>query len=157
MARYNHWMNNKLYLLCDGLKDSDRKEDRKLFFSSIHGTLNHLLFGDIAWLSRFLHDEENSPSFGVELFSDFDELRTARQNWDQRILQWAEQVDVLWLRTDFSFTSKTDGLTRTLPAWKLATHMFNHSTHHRGQLTAVLSQLGLDYGATDLPFMPDDV
>ena len=43
---------------------------------------------------------------------------------------------------------------RTVPHWVLVTHMFNHQTHHRGQATTLLSQLGLDVGATDLPFMP---
>jgi uncharacterized damage-inducible protein DinB len=35
----------------------------------------------------------------------------------------------------------------------LVTHMFSHQTHHRGQVTTLLSQMGLDMGSTDLPFM----
>ena len=54
----------------------------------------------------------------------------------------------------FTYTSNVDGATRTLPSWILVAHLFNHQTHHRGQLTALLSQLGLDPGPTDLPFMP---
>ena len=35
------------------------------------------------------------------------------------------------------------------------THFFNHQTHHRGQVTTLLSQLGRDYGATDLILLPE--
>lgn len=157
MARYNHWMNNRLYEVCAGLDDDVRKENKQLFFHSIHGMLNHLLFGDIAWLSRFLQHEDNIPELGKELFADFNELRTARLQWDKQIQQWADTVDEQWLGSAFSFTSKVDGVSRTFPAWKLATHLFNHGTHHRGQLTTVLTQLGLDYGSTDIPFMPENV
>ncbi|MEM6581636.1 MAG: DinB family protein [Pseudomonadota bacterium] len=48
-----------------------------------------------------------------------------------------------------------DNRAHTFPAWILVAHMYNHQTHHRGQLTTVLSQMGYDYGATDLPFMPE--
>ena len=53
MARYNRWMNERLYALCAGLDDDERKRDRGAFFGSIHGTLNHLLWGDRMWLGRF--------------------------------------------------------------------------------------------------------
>jgi len=155
MSRYNEWMNARLYAVCGGISDADRKADRGLFFGSIHSTLNHLLYGDIAWLSRFLGDEGAVPDLGKELYSGFDELRTARQDWDARIISWADSVAELWLAADFTFTSKVDGASRTKPAWTLVAHMYNHQTHHRGQITAVLSQMGYDYGATDIPFMPE--
>ena len=53
MAAYNAWMNERLYELCASLPDAERKRDRGAFFKSVHGTLNHLLYGDRAWMSRF--------------------------------------------------------------------------------------------------------
>ena len=53
MAEYNQWMNGKLYDGCARLSDEERKRDRGAFFKSIHGTLNHLVWGDRAWLPRF--------------------------------------------------------------------------------------------------------
>lgn len=47
-----------------------------------------------------------------------------------------------------------DGKTRAPPRWVLATHMFNHGIHHRGQLTTLMKQLGVDPGVTDLPWLP---
>jgi hypothetical protein len=46
MARYNRWMNERLYATCSAMQDVERKRDRGAFFGSIHGTLNHLLWGD---------------------------------------------------------------------------------------------------------------
>ena len=155
MSRYNEWMNSRLYAVCEKITDADRKADRGLFFSSIHGTLNHLLYGDIAWMSRFLGKEEAVPELGKELYTDFDELRTCRQDWDVQIINWADSVSEAWLAATFTFTSKVDGASRSKPAWMLVSHMYNHQTHHRGQITAVLSQMGYDYGATDIPFMPE--
>jgi uncharacterized damage-inducible protein DinB len=155
MARYNAWMNARLYRVCAGVDDAIRKADRGLFFGSIHTTLNHLLYGDIVWLSRFRQVEVEVPPPGAELHPEFESLWQARTAWDDEIFSWSASVDESWLRRDFSFTSKVDNLNRTHPAWVLVTHMFNHQTHHRGQLTAVLSQMGHDYGSTDIPFMPE--
>jgi uncharacterized damage-inducible protein DinB len=70
------------------------------------------------------------------------------------IEEWAEGLEELWLAADFTYTSRIDGRTRTFPAWLLVTHLFNHQTHHRGQLTTLLSQVGIDPGVTDLPWLP---
>lgn len=153
MARYNAKMNDQLYNACATIPDQQRRADMKLFFKSIHGTLDHLMFGDIAWLSRFMGREDEVPEFGGILYPDFSELALARKEWDQKIIDWADHLEQSWLESDFSYVSKVDGNSRTKPAWLLATHMFNHSTHHRGQLTAALSQLDIDFGVTDLPFV----
>jgi uncharacterized damage-inducible protein DinB len=154
MARYGAWMNAKLFALCAGLPDEVRKQDRGAFFRSIHGTLNHILSGDLAWLSRFTGDPEVPPPLGVELFADFDPLVSERQRCDARLQTWSAQVEHGWLEAPMAFTSQTDGIRRTLPTWVLVVHMFNHGTHHRGQLTTLLRQLGLDPGETDLHKLP---
>ena len=153
MASYSRWMNDRLYAVCGGLSEEARQADRGLFFRSIHGTLNHLLFADMAWLSRFREESIQLPPMGTELYADFDALREARRDWDERIAAWTAGISEDWLARDYTYTSRLDGRTRTQPNWLLAAHLFNHGTHHRGQLTAALSQLGADYGSTDLPFM----
>jgi uncharacterized damage-inducible protein DinB len=81
-------------------------------------------------------------------------LSDSERKRDRVIEDWAERVDERWLAEDFTYTSRIDGRTRTLPAWLLVAHMFNHQAHHRGQLTTLLSQLGVDPGVTDLPWLP---
>lgn len=153
MAEYNHWMNQKLYALCAEIPDEIRKQDRGAFFQSIHGTLNHLLFGDRVWLGRFT-GQPFAARIGQELYANFAELRLEREKTDLQLLSWTKTLTDNWLHHSFQYTSGVDKKTRTLPTWVLVTHMFNHQTHHRGQLTTVLSQLGYDPGITDLPWLP---
>ncbi len=154
MAEYNTWMNERLYALCASISDEERKRDRGAFFGSIHRTLNHILYGDLAFMSRFTRDPAEVPELGIELHGDFQELWLARTALDQRIVAWAATIEADWLEQTLTYTSKVDNVSRTVQQWVLVTHMFNHGTHHRGQVTTLLSQMGLDLGTTDLPFMP---
>lgn len=155
MARYNQWMNNKLYRVCADVPDPDRKRDLGAFFKSIHGVLNHLLYGDKAWMGRFTGRPFEVTIIGQELYEDFEELRAERQATDQQILDWSQELSLDWLEAPFEYASNVDGKTRCLPTWVLVTHMFNHQTHHRGQVTTLIKQLGHEPGVTDLPWLPE--
>lgn len=153
LAAYNRWMNQRLYAVCADIPDVERRRDRGAFFKSLHGTLNHLLYGDRAWFGRFIQ-RPFGPGVGEELYMDFEVLRTERELTDDEICTWSVTLDPAWLARPFTYTSKVDGKTLTRPTWLLVGHMFNHQTHHRGQLTTLLSQMGIDYGETDWPRMP---
>ena len=131
MAEYNRWMNERLYTACSTLSDGERKKDRSAFFGSIHRTLNHILFGDLAFMSRFTGDPAVVPELGMDLHEDFQELRVARSTLDARILEWSNAVTREWLSEELTYKSKIDGISRTIARWVLVTHMFNHETHHR--------------------------
>ena len=107
MARYNRWMNEKLYAICADLSDAARKQDRGAFFKSIHGTLNHLLFGDIVWMARF-QQLEGPDRIIAELHADFGELRAAREAMDARILDWSAALTTEWLAAPFTYVSNVD-------------------------------------------------
>ncbi|OED37296.1 damage-inducible protein DinB [Chromatiales bacterium (ex Bugula neritina AB1)] len=153
MAAYNQWMNERLYNVCDSISDSERKQDLGAFFGSIHNTLNHIMLGDLAFMSRFSGTPETVPELAVNLYDDFTQLRHAREALDNRITDWSATVTDDWLRQQLTYKSKVDGGDITAPHWVLLTHMFNHETHHRGQITTLLNQLGHDMGTTDIPFM----
>ncbi len=153
MAQYNEWMNTRMYAMCATLPDAELHEDRGAFFKSIYATLNHIAYGDLAFMSRFTGNPGIVPEPGADLFGAFDMLRAERAALDQRILDWSASLSADWLAESLTYTSKIDGRTRTVPKWVLVTHMFNHQTHHRGQVTTLFSQMGLDVGTTDIPFM----
>ena len=155
MAEYNQWMNQKLYTLCAEIPDPERKQDRGAFFKSIHGTLNHLLYGDRAWLGRFIEQPFAGKVIGQDLYTDFEELWEQRQLTDRQMIDWSKRISPAWLARPFEYKSSVDRKTRSLPTWVLVVHLFNHQTHHRGQLTTLLSQLGHDPGVTDLPWLPN--
>lgn len=154
LSRYNRWMNERLYAVCADIDDAERRRDSGAFFKSIHGTLNHLMWADHMWLHRFTGRPKPTTRINEPVHDDFDELRRAREATDDEIDHWVAGIDDAWLAGPLTWTSGIDGAERTLPMWVAVTHFFQHQVHHRGQLTTLLSQLGVDYGITDLPFMP---
>lgn len=154
MARYNRWMNERLYALLAELDDAERKRDRGAFFGSMHGTLNHLLWGDRMWLGRFIDVPCTFPAFGADMYVDFAELAREREITDRAILEWAGSVGAAWLAGRLTYTSKVDGRTRAMPRAVAVLQLFNHGTHHRGQLTTLIAQAGRDPGVTDIPWLP---
>jgi uncharacterized damage-inducible protein DinB len=154
MAAYNAWMNGKVYAACSTLPHAVLVEDQGAFFKSIYLTLNHIAYSDMAFLSRFTGDPSEAPPLGHDLFGSFEALRAERPTLDHRLLNWTSTLTADWLALSLTYVSKVDTRERTVPRWVLVTHLFNHQTHHRGQVTALLSQRNIDVGSTDIPFMP---
>lgn len=154
LAEYNAWMNEKVYEAAGRLTDEQRKADRGAFFGSIHATLNHILWADAVWLSRF--EALPGPGGGTrtEVASDYEQLRQLRREMDERITLFARQLTPEWLREPLEWKSGALKRIFTQPRWLLVTHLFNHATHHRGQVTTLLTQAGIDVGVTDLAFSP---
>ncbi|HEX8552066.1 MAG TPA: DinB family protein [Abditibacteriaceae bacterium] len=154
LARYNRWMNEKLMEECSKLSDEERKIDRGAPFRSIHGLWNHLHLADRVWLSRFGFGEFSARSLDEEVFSGWEELRAAQQEVDATISRWAASLTLEILGGELQFTPMSRPGQITLPMLQVALHFFNHGTHHRGQISALMEQAGLDCGVTDLAAMP---
>jgi uncharacterized damage-inducible protein DinB len=152
MAEYNAEMNRRLYGAAARLSDAERRQPRGAFWSSIHGTLNHLLWGDQQWMSRF--DNWPKPDVAIQqsagLIDDFAMLSAARQKADADISRWAVKVDDAWLDQDMTWFSGAANREVNAPHRLLVTHFFNHQTHHRGQVHAMLTAAGQETGDTDL-------
>ena len=107
MAAYNAEMNCRLYDAASRLTDAARREPRGAFWGSIHGTLNHLLWGDRAWMARF--DGWERPPLPLResagLIADFGALRVARVAADARLQDWAGRVTDAWLADDQTWFS----------------------------------------------------
>jgi uncharacterized damage-inducible protein DinB len=155
MASYNRWMNSRLYETCAQLSDEQRKRDVGAFFKSIHGTLNHLLLADRVWMGRFTGTPFAVNSLRDELYSEFEQLRRAREQEDARITVWVEGLQPSDVAGELRYTSIVNPEPRCYPMWFVLSHFFNHQTHHRGQITTLLSQFELDPGVTDLLALPD--
>jgi uncharacterized damage-inducible protein DinB len=156
MARYNRWMNDKVYALCARIPDADRKADAGAFFKSIHGTLNHLLLADRVWMGRFVGAPFRPASLAEELYADFDTLRIERARTDRDIEAYADGLDESAVAATLTYTSIVSPAPRSIAMALALAHFFNHQTHHRGQLTTLLSQRGVDPGVTDLMWLDQD-
>ncbi|KKO46782.1 hypothetical protein WG68_02175 [Arsukibacterium ikkense] len=159
-AKYNLEFNGRLFALVAGLTDNERKKDLGAFFGSIHGTLNHILLADRIWLGRFARAFPDMAALQTatlvyqfsslrdELCPDFAELSAQRRVTDQVIVSWAAELTDEQLASTMRY-SNSQGQSREHPTWVAVAHMFNHQTHHRGQITTLLHQLGYDAGVTD--------
>ncbi len=158
MARYNAWQNGSIYGAADRLTPAQRQEDRGAFFGSIQATLAHLLWADQMWMMRLCGTP--APRAGTipestRAYPDWQELRADRQDCDDALSRWAAGLDATALAGDYSWHSASAGATLTRPRWLLVTHMFNHQTHHHGQVHALLTAFGVQPAATDIPFLPE--
>ncbi len=154
-SRYNRWMNDKLYGLAAKLSDEARKRDAGAFFESIHGTFNHLLVADRVWLARFRGVAVPSGfiapgirSLDQDLYEDFAELRRERALTDDELSGWVSGLSAEQLMAPLVYGRR--GKTQESPLWWAVAHLFNHQTHHRGQITTLFTQQGYDPGVTDL-------
>ena len=154
MAAYNAWMNDKLYGRAVRLDDADRKRDLGAYFKSLHGTLNHILLTDKAYLAGFRGERFEMASFDRELHVDFDALGADRRTTDEAICAWAATLDEAALLRPMPYFDASRGELASRPAWCMVLQLFNHQTHHRGQATTILKQLGVDPGVTDLLQLP---
>jgi uncharacterized damage-inducible protein DinB len=156
MAAYNSWQNRSLYAAAAGLDDAARRQDRGAFFGSIHGTLSHLLWADQRWMHRFAGWEDLPVAIedSAAWQPDFDRLHAARGEADAGIAAWAQALDAGWLAGDLTWFSGVSRREMRKPRALLVAHMFNHQTHHRGQVHAMLTAAGARPEPTDLPWMP---
>lgn len=158
MAGYNAWQNRSLYAAADGLSDAERRRDRGAFFGSLHATLNHLLWADRIWMSRF--SDLDPPPGGVETspncYPDWAAMAKARPELDSAIVDWSKSVDQDWLAGETTWFSTIMKRMSTKPTALVVVHFFNHQTHHRGQVHAMLTAAGAKPEDTDLVMMPGD-
>lgn len=161
LASYNQWMNSKVYDAARQLTATDFAKDRGAFFGSILATLNHIVVGDTIWLKRFathpsclitLQEVVKLPSptsLNQIIFHDFSSLNEHRDWLDEQIINWIGELSDDDL--DYVLTyHNTKGVSANKCYSNLLLHFFNHQTHHRGQVSTLLSQAGADIGVTDL-------
>ncbi|MEL6685053.1 MAG: DinB family protein [Pseudomonadota bacterium] len=158
MARYNAWQNKGLREMIPTIAREELYRDRGAFFGSIMGTLNHVLWGDATWISRFDGGAgpDVPPKEHLEMTPTPAVWAAERFRMDARISLWAQSVSAIDLTGDLTWTAALSGDEMSKPMGLCVVQLFNHQTHHRGQVHAMLTAMGLKPNDTDLPFMPED-
>ncbi|KAB0326219.1 damage-inducible protein DinB [Janthinobacterium sp. BJB301] len=161
MAAYNEVMNEKLYSAAGQLSQEELFADRKAFFGSLFGTMNHLVVADTIWLKRFCGHPARQPALDAiraaaapaalnqPQAEDLTGLLRLRHTLDQTIQRWAADLTPDDLEQPLGYANMKGMVSRKRYS-SLIMHFFNHQTHHRGQATTLLSQSSIDIGATDL-------
>lgn len=161
MAKYNKRMNLQVYKAAEQLTNEQLHEDRRAFFGSVLGTLNHVIVGDLIWLERFRFHSDNYNSLADLqkydtpralshiLYTDYRTLEEARAGIDELILKWIDtELTESDLKRDFHYSNAHD-VKSVRNFSEVLSHFFNHQTHHRGQVSTLLHQFDCDVGVTD--------
>jgi len=168
MAEYNRLMNQRILEASSMLSDTGLNEDKGAFFKSVLMTLNHIMIGDILWMKRFLsfpsnvssmvtmNDIKKPASLDQLLYSDLSSFQQERARIDDIIINWCHELSNSDLDSPLSYTN-FKGEQHNKRLGDLVLHVFLHQVHHRGQVTTLLSQEGIDFGETDLPEIVPDI
>ncbi len=151
-ARYNEWANNRLYNALKSMTDSERREDRKAFFRSIHNTMNHILLADLLYRQRLEKKPITFNSLDEIVHEDFEDLENAHRSNDKWYSELCMGLTEKDLDSDFSF--KAVGMDKdeyyALPLKVCLTNLFQHQIHHRGQVHHMISHANYDPPPLDI-------
>jgi len=157
MAKYNTWQNSQLLDVVEVMDHGDLAQDRGAFFGSILGTLNHLLWGDLLWLARFDKARQAPEGAHLTFCADGPAWCEGRRRCDQAIEAWAHALEPGQLEGDLLWYSGALQDDFKKPMRECVVHFFNHQTHHRGQVHAMLTAAGQNAPVSDLVFMSESI
>ena len=150
LANFNKWTNEKIITSCKKLTETEYKKNREAFFSSIHGTLNHLLVVDRAYISRIEGKDHGLKGLDQILFESLLLLEEARIKEDKRLVDLVNSLLEESIHKEITYKGFETGNTTYTINMILLT-LFNHQTHHRGQIHNMLSQAGVKPPQIDIP------
>ena len=150
LANFNKWANTNIFSSCKELDDIKYKKDRKAFFSSIHGTLNHLLVVDRAFIAHIKGKNHGLKSLDQILYENLFQLEEARIKEDKCLVDLVNNLSEESIHKEITYNGfETGKTTHTINIILIS--MFNHQTHHRGQIHNMLSQAGIKPPQIDIP------
>lgn len=153
LARYHLWASEKLQAHVDTLSDTDYRRDAGLFFGSVHGTLNHLLVAEHRlWYARFAEGGSSATDLAEEVESDRARLGERIVEAAARWGDWISGLSPTRFEGTLDYTT-TRGVAQSLPFDLTLAHVFNHATHHRGQITAAITAMGYSCPEIDMVWM----
>jgi uncharacterized damage-inducible protein DinB len=151
LARFNRWANEHIYGCVAELPEPAYREDRGAFFGSVHNTLNHILVLDKLWRGRLQDRDLGVHTLEQILYDDFEALRAERIQEDDELISLADGYTEDGLAAPLVYQS-VDGNTYEVPVGLILNTLFNHQTHHRGQIHCLLTQSGLTIPPLDILF-----
>ena len=145
---YNRWANAQILDAVSHLTPEQLTRDLSTSHHSVQETLTHILAAEWIWLMRC---RGNSPNALLDptAFSGLDSLREKWAEVEQEQKSFVDGLTDESLQSVFAYTN-TKGEQWQYPLWQIMQHVVNHSSYHRGQVTAMLRQLGAAVVMTDL-------
>jgi uncharacterized damage-inducible protein DinB len=155
-AKYNQNVNKNLYGIILGLPDDQLTRKFEVYHTSIYDTLFHIMVSDLFWMKRIAKVFEKSPSLEKtiipsidlsklkeDLGGDREKLSNLRGEVDQAIDKFVNDLQEADYEKALRYKNhKGEEIEKEI--WKVLMHMFNHQTHHRGQVSELLDMLKID-------------
>jgi uncharacterized damage-inducible protein DinB len=155
LSRYNREANVKLFAILAALPAGEFSAARGSYFDSIGGILSHTISGDINWMRRFrelfgnqgpLAHARLQPAGHAWINFEFDtleELARERVVVDGLLTEFVANADTTRFGEVLAY-SDSSGTPRRYVFRDALAHLFNHQTHHRGQVSQILDELGVE-------------
>ncbi|MNM88898.1 DinB family protein [compost metagenome] len=155
LLNYHLWAYERLLEAVAPLDEETYRAPRGLFFSSLHGTFNHLALVDRLWLGRIRKEPWQFERLDSEVAPDRAALAAFLREGVVAWQSWLSEQNDRSLGTLLEYRNMAGQEQRQSLA-NVVQHLVNHGTHHRGQMSAALTALGqpapmLDY----IYFLPE--
>ena len=151
---YNRWANGRLLEAAAALPGSLLERDLGVSHRSLWATLQHIVWGEWRWLGRW----RERPATGLSPL-DCSDLAALQTRWaeitrDQQ--EFLRQLTPTDLERIIGYENPP-GTRWEYSLRDMLQHLVNHSTYHRGQVAALLRQLGAVPPATDYLVFLDEL
>ncbi len=145
---YDEWATNRTLETVSTLGEEQFKRDLKTSHTSIHGTLAHVCASDWVWLERW---KGTSPSalMTPDKLPTRDSIEESWKRFRKEITDLLRMFDDYKVEKPVTYKD-TKGNPNSQPFSQQVLHKINHASYHRGQVVAMLRQLGVKPQNTDL-------
>jgi uncharacterized damage-inducible protein DinB len=150
MARYNQWANRDLFAAVRALPEGEAAKQRRSLFKNIINTLNHPLVADRMWWAHLHKEPHSHKALNEVLHDDFEKLEAAREEMDQRLIDYVDCLSEHDADEQINFTLLS-GAKGRMNRRMILMHMFNHNTYHRGFVVETFCQVPAPLPLIDLP------
>jgi uncharacterized damage-inducible protein DinB len=147
-VRYSAWATCRVLQAAGALSGEELRRDLGSSYGGVQGTLSHIFQGDSIWFDRLL----GVATVSLAAYAPDADFAAFSQRWLavlDRWVCWAEALDGPGWDRIVAYRN-TKGEADCQPAWRIALHVVNHASYHRGQVTTMLRQLGREPLGTDL-------
>jgi uncharacterized damage-inducible protein DinB len=142
LLEYNEEVRNRYFVCLTGLSWKDFTENREASFNSMRNIFVHTLGALDHWLDRLKNENLRSKKKYDE-YKSFDDVKTYMKSVEKRTYNYLNSLTKSTLNKKYAMKDD-EGKTHRFTAEDILIHMFEEEVHHRGELIALLLQIGVE-------------
>ena len=147
LIAFNQWADRQFFDALRSLTEESYNRDLHSSHGGIHGTLAHLVGVEKAWLDRWRQQATKAAAEVAQLTS-LDELRAYWEGVCAEMSDFLQGLDEQTLHHTLTTQPLIGQVTATYA--QMIQHVVDHSSYHRGQIVAMLRQLGVTPPSTGM-------